>query len=111
MIEADSLTLGSTQLNLDSSDSSVTANIFESGGDLTVSFSRSSSSEGGVGTPDDIVEPEPPVVVIVDELPLVLPPDIVDIIVNLDEDEQQEFLESEKVKKFLRKVNMCLAKA
>ncbi|MCH2191728.1 MAG: hypothetical protein MK188_12460, partial [Gammaproteobacteria bacterium] len=111
VIEADSLTLGSTQLNLDSSDSSVTANIFESGGDLTVSFSRSSSSEGGVGTPDDIVEPEPPVVVIVDELPLVLPPDIVDIIVNLDEDEQQEFLESEKVKKFLRKVNMCLAKA
>ena len=54
-------------------------------------------------------EPEAPVVVVIDDVPLVLPADIIDVIVNLDEDEQQEFLESEEVKRFIKKVNMCLA--
>ncbi len=56
------------------------------------------------------VEPDDVVVIIVDEVPVVVPADIVDVIVNLAEDEREAYLESEKVKRFIKKVNMCVAK-
>jgi len=46
-------------------------------------------------------------VVIIDEQPLVLPPDIVDVLVTLTEEERRAFLESERIRERINTVNMC----
>jgi len=53
--------------------------------------------------------PADPIVVIIDDQPMVLPPEIVDVLVTLNEEERKAYLESERVKEFLKTVNMCIA--
>lgn len=54
------------------------------------------------------MEPEV-IVIIIDDEPIALPPDIVDVLVNLDDEQRDIYLQSERVRKKLKKVNMCVA--
>lgn len=62
--------------------------------------------------PTPTTPPEEPeiIIVIIDEQPIALPPDIVDVLVSLSEEERNAYLHSERVREVLKKVNMCIGK-
>ncbi|MEM7359865.1 MAG: filamentous hemagglutinin N-terminal domain-containing protein [Pseudomonadota bacterium] len=60
-------------------------------------------------TPMPPVEPDV-IVVIIDDEPVALPPDIVEVLVSLSDEERNAYLHSERVREVLKKVNMCIGK-